>query len=392
MAQARAVAKPERLRNFEAAVERPAGSVVNFPAPTSAPVPRPRSRVDAVDLARGFAVALMILSHGVKGLLDFSQIPAWGMVPIHLVTKFSSTLFILVFGVAMAITQLPHVGTPSWPARRNKLLLRGFVVLFFYKVLTIVEMFALYSKADILKTLSYEAFPVYVEILGFYAIALLWVPLVLPVWKKTPLALKLAAPVALALLAHYLYHHFGFFGSDSLQAILVEHDKHYTWGQLARGPLILVGLLYGEYVLRQGAASWKAWAPLLVGSAALFGAFLLLRDGTLAEAFTAIARNEGKHPPERDFMLFSAGGALALFGIAFLGGKKLAHALSPITLLGKDALQAFVCHIFVLFVFYRYLFSYWKNVSYEQALVLTGVMMGVTALWIRARIFLKDHS
>src|SRR5690606_42071245 len=52
-------------------------------------------RIQAIDLARGIAVTLMVLSHGVKGLLNFGQFTDWGLVPIHLITKFSSTLFFL---------------------------------------------------------------------------------------------------------------------------------------------------------------------------------------------------------------------------------------------------------------------------------------------------------
>ena len=77
------------------------------------PAAEPR-RIEALDLARGFAIALMILSHGVKGLLSFDDFPQWGLVPIHLVTKFSSSLFILVFGISLAVAFLPDVNTARW--------------------------------------------------------------------------------------------------------------------------------------------------------------------------------------------------------------------------------------------------------------------------------------
>ncbi|RZA02488.1 MAG: DUF1624 domain-containing protein, partial [Proteobacteria bacterium] len=149
-------------------------------------MPRKKPRIEAIDFARGLAVTLMILSHGIKGLLTFEQFPAWGLVPIHLITKLSSSLFFLVFGLSLAIVHLPKVGTSQWPEKRTKLLLRGLKILFWYKVLTIVEMFSLYTREDILNTLLYKAFPVYVEILGYYAIALIWIPFALPLWKKAP--------------------------------------------------------------------------------------------------------------------------------------------------------------------------------------------------------------
>lgn len=354
-----------------------------------------RRRIVAIDFARGLAVTLMILSHGIKGLLDFDQIPSWGLVPIHLTTKFSSSLFILVFGIALVVAFLPQVDTPNWPSARNKLLIRGLVILFWYKVLTIVEMVPLYSREDILNTLLYRAFPVYVEILGFYAIALLWVPLTLPIWKKLPLWSKFLVPAAFAWFAFELSRSFDFWGSESLQAILVEHPQHYTSGQLARAPLIFSGFLLGDVIAR---SYWNLkWRSILAGALVGAGALMLFafywdaRSGLYNE-LVLVAKNEGKHPPEIAFMLFSVGGALGLLGLSLFGGEHLARIVRPITTIGQNALQAFIFHIFVLFVFYRYLFDYWRNVSYGHALALTIALILMTAVWIKSTRFIQKHS
>ena len=393
-----------RNRDLAAAAAPETGRVYPLPSASPAlPAERPaltpeakpkQGRIEAIDFARGLAVTLMILSHGVKGLLTFEQFPAWGLVPIHLITKFSSSLFFLVFGLSLAIVHLPAVGTARWPAKRTRLLVRGIKILFWYKVLTIVEMFALYSREDILNTLTYSAFPVYVEILGYYAIALLWIPFALPAWKKTPLALKLAAPLLAGVGAYYA-HHYVDFGSVGLQAILVEHQNHYTWGQLTRLPLVLLGVLVGEFYLwnrdRKGNYFWPS-AISLGAAALLLGAFYWLKETPLAAEFLSFAMNEGKHPPERDFTLFSVGGAFLLLSLSFFGGNFLARALRPITIIGQDALQAFVCHIFVIFVFYRYLFDYFHKTTYEHALLLTGLLIGITAVWIKTVSWVKVRS
>jgi hypothetical protein len=318
------------------------------------------------------------------------------MVPIHLTTKFSSSLFILVFGIALAVVYLPHVGTPRWSAKRKRLLMRGLVVFFWYKVLTIVEMLHLYEPEVILNTLLYKGFPVYVEILGFYALALVWVPFLLPLWRRIPLALQLASPAAIAFLAAYLYRNFDFWGLDIAQAILVEHEDHYTWGQLSRTPLVLVGLLVGDLVRRayHTLGSRLALAGGFAGIGALLWMVFFWRalPGGVHADLVAIAKNVGKHPPELPFMLFSLGGAFLALGFTFAGGERMASWLRPVTVIGSNALQAFIFHIFVIFVFFRFLLDYWHSVSYLFALVLTSALIFMTALWIRANDWVQAKS
>ncbi|MCM2323109.1 MAG: DUF1624 domain-containing protein [Oligoflexia bacterium] len=348
------------------------------------------ARFEAIDLARGIAIALMILSHGVKGLLPFEQIPAWGLVPVHLITKISSSLFILVFGVSLALGYLRAVGTDAWPAKRLRLWMRGVEVLCWYKLLTIVEMAGQYSSDEVLDALLYRAFPVYVEILGFYALALLWLPLVLPLWKRAPLwsrVLSVPAVAALATLLHQLP-----WNAETLQAIFVEHEKHYTWGQLSRAPLVFLGLLLGQGLQwSQAVPRRRLLFSVLLGAAG--GAMLLAlafdAAPELRESLVGIAKNAGKHPPEVPFLLFSVGGAFLVLSLVQAGGRRLAVALRPLTLLGKESLQAFVFHIVVLFIVYRGLFDYWHRVSYSFALSLTALLLGLTVVWVR---FLRGFS
>ncbi len=372
------------------------GSENRRPVKTSIATAGPAvGRIDAIDLARGVAVTLMILSHGVKGLLDFDQIPVWGMVPIHLVTKFSSSLFILVFGVALAVAFVPHTTGSDWPLRRRKLLIRALVVFFWYKVLTIVEMVHLYEPDAILNALLYRGFPVYVEILGFYAIALMWIPFALPLWRKTPTVLQFASPLLAVIAYAWLYRNFDFFGSDVLQALVVEHEDHYTWGQLSRLPLVLLGLVAGDFIARNyRRPGGRMRVTLLFGGIGvlLLGVFTAVSWSEIGERLWSIAMNEGKHPPEAPFMLFSVGGASLILAAALLGGRKLAVWLAPITVIGKNALQGFIFHIFLIFIVFRYLLDYWHSISYGYALALTGIAIIGTAIWIKATRWVQANS
>lgn len=348
-------------------------------------LPTGQGRIEAIDLARGIAIALMIMSHAVSGLLGIRQVPDWGMVPIHLLTKFSSSLFILVFGIALALAWLPKTDAVDWPHRRLRLMLRGLEVLFLYKVLTIVEMLPLYSARDILDTLLYQRFPIWVEILGFYAIALLWLPWVLPLWRRMPLWSRLASPLVIALLAGWLERHFDFWEIEPLKAMLVEHEGHYAWGQLSRLPLVMVGLLIGEVLLR-GYRHPQSRHQLLLGiggaGIVLLLVFLAVSLPGLDEALLAVAWNVGKHPPGLSFMLFSLGGALVILALCLHGGKRAAAWLRPLTLIGSDPLRAFIFHIVVIFLIFRFLLEAWQVYSYPQVLGIGVLLVLATAGWI----------
>ncbi|WP_301003767.1 acyltransferase family protein [Arsukibacterium sp.] len=357
-------------------------------------IPGQTERICSVDLARGIAVALMILSHSVIGMLSFDELPGYGQIPIHLITKFSSSTFVMVFGIALAVAFLPRVGTKQWPRLRLKLLLSGVVVFFWYKVLTVAEMLYLFQPADIVDTLLYRDFPSFVEILGFYAFALMWVPFLLPLWRRTPLILRLLSPAALALLGVWVADNVTFWGSQQLRAIFVEDDDYYVWGQLTRGPLVLLGLLIGEALLWcHGKLRWRlslAGALLLVSSL-LFLSLWWLASPELAQALALIAANVGKHPPDLPFMLFSMAGAFLIIGLCVAGGPLLSKVLYPLTVIGSNALQAFIFHIVVIFVGFRYLMGYWQNVEYHFVLMLTLGLILATAVWIKLVEFVKVY-
>jgi hypothetical protein len=354
--------------------------------PSRAPVQVTVSgRIRAIDFARGLAVVLMILSHGVNGLLPFERFTDWGMVPVHAVTKVASSLFVIVFGIALAVIYVPRTQAPGWTVRRNRLLWRGLVVLFWYKVLTVVELYDSHDRAAIVDTLLYRDFPSYVEILGFYALALLWIPWLLPLWARLPALLRWSSPLVMTLAWYGLSRHWDFWGVPQLQALVVEHPDYYTWGQLARGPLVLVGLLIGGMLLdaRPSPARrrWLAAAIAGTGLVLLMG-FVVWADGPLRPALEAIAKNAGKHPPELGFMLFSVGGAFVLLGLALAGGEALARWLRPVTVIGSDALMAFIFHIVVIFVVFRGWLGYLDTVDYMFALELTVALILATASWI----------
>lgn len=358
-------------------------------------LPKAEGRIEAIDLARGIAIGLMILSHAISGLVGIRNVPEWGMVPIHFLTKFSSSLFIMVFGIALAVAFLSHTQSEDWPRRRLKLWIRAVEVWFWYKALTVFEMLPFYPPSEIVDALLYGRFAIWVEILGFYAIALLWVPLMLPLWARAPLWSRLAAIAGLTALTVWLQS-LTFGGNDILKALLVDHEDHYTWGQISRAPLILVGLLIGEALLRcyfEPAPRRRLVLTLLGLGALMMAGFygLAFASGDVNAAMLAVANNVGKHPPGLEFMLFSLGGALVLLALALAGGAKAAKALMPLTVVGSDALKAFIFHIVMIFLVLRFLLEGEGVYSYPQALGIGGLLIVGAAAWIWLTRWMAAH-
>lgn len=354
------------------------------------------TRITAIDLAKGFAVGLMILSHGVKGLLSFDQFPDWGLVPIHLITKFSSTTFFIAFGLSLAVSFAPATQDPDlWRAKKKKLILRGLVVLFWFKVLTVIELSHLHNPQEILDALFYRQSTSYAEILGFYAIALLWIPLVLPLWQKCSRWIKALIPLALAIIAIFLSQNFDFWQSPQLKALLVEEEGFYTWGQLSRSPFVFLGMFIGSFLKTSDFHNRERHilSGILGGLALLLTiTFLVIYDQQLYSTLLALAMNEGKHPPNVSFILFSLSGALGILALAFLIGEKTAKWLSPFILIGKNTLSAFTFHLTVLFIFYRLVFDLWLKVSYVEALGLSVLLLIMTAFWLILKKWEKEYE
>ncbi len=354
------------------------------------------TRIIAIDLAKGFAVGLMILSHGVKGLLSFDQFPDWGLVPIHLITKFSSTTFFIAFGLSLAVSFAPATQDPDlWPEKRRKLILRGLVVLFWFKVLTVIELAHLHNPQEIVDALFYRQSTSYAEILGFYALALLWIPFVLPLWQKCSRWIKALLPLALAIVAIFVSQNFDFWQSPQLKALMVEEEGFYTWGQLSRSPFVFLGMFIGSFIKTSDFKNRGRFilSGILGGMALLLTVtFLVLYDQQLYSTLLALAMNEGKHPPNVSFILFSLSGALGILAFTFLIGEKGAKWLSPFTLIGKNTLSAFIFHLTVLFIFYRLHFNLWLKVSYLEALGLSVLLLVMTTFWLMLKKWEKDYE
>lgn len=335
-----------------------------------------------MDTARGIAIALMFLSHTVKGLLSHKMIPDYGVVPIHLLTKLSSSLFILVFGFAVAVVFLPKAGTKRWPAARWGLFKRALVVMFWYKVLIVVQMFERAKPERIIETLTWQRFPDFVEILHFYGWFVLLLVVLLPIWRASPLVVRVLFPVVFGVAGWWLHVSFDFWGIWQLKAVIVEHPKTFCFGILTRGSMALAGLLAGDLLLanrdHRVFRHLTAAICIILGCLFVITFFWVYRDALPATLYD-LALNHGKHPPNFPFVTFTFGGALAVLGACLAAPPALLKLGRPFTIVGQESLFCFVFHIVVIFVGYRYLLGLRHDVTYPQALGLTLLVFGSAA-------------
>ncbi len=336
-------------------------------------------RIAGIDIARGIAIYLMIQSHTVKGLMFFRDMPDWGVMPMHTLTKISSSLFVLVFGVTLGVIFLPRTLTDKWYKTRNHLWFRALVVTFWYKVLILVQTFQTRDSQVIIDMLLYRRFPDFVEILNFYSWILLVIPVLLPLWRKMPIWAGLLMTGGLVLLGQLLAAHWDFFGLVQVKAIVVEAPGNFCYGLLTRGPLALFGVFLGDLIGRADNFHIRrrqvVYFCLALGTALLVTFFSLYHQ-EVVKVLTDIARNRGKHPPQFFFISFSLGGSLILLGVCLLIGKKGPWILKPFELLGRESLVCFVFHICVIFIGLRWLLALKRvnrvpQVTYAQALWLT---------------------
>lgn len=349
--------------------------------------PELEQRIKSVDVARSFAIALMVLSHTVKGLMSFEMMPSFGIVPVHFLTKFSSSLFFLTFGAAVAVVYFPKVDDERWPVARWKLVRRALLIMVSYKALAVVQMYERNDWAAIADVLVWKQFPDFVEVLQFYSLFMLVLPFILrPVSRLSVVGLIFLAWM-LGLGSELVRDVWDFGGNWQLQAILVEHRKAFCFGLITRGGFVLAGMAIGQALRRGPEVSSMHADPkarfrqvggtlIALGVAALSTFFVAYRD-EFGNMTAALAKNWGKHPPNLAFLLWSAGGAALVLGL--LLRLEAAGLRSPawLEILGREPLLSFNVHILVVFLIFRGAFGLRHEVTYAGALGLTLVNLGI---------------
>jgi hypothetical protein len=355
-------------------------------------------RIDNLDIARGIAISLMVLSHTVTALNYYTDIPSWGLVPVHLITKFASSMFITIFGITLAVFYVPAYDSDDWPKKRNRLLWRAFNVLLWYKILTWVQMFQTYPKEEVTKALLFERFTDYAEVLNFYWPAMIWIVLLIPFWARWSWHSKMFFILILAFTGVLLHDFFDFFGFWQLKAMLVEYPGTFCYGQFQRGALALFGMLLGGLLvvdIEYGSEGRIKLGLISIGLAITAGiTFYFLTDQSTEyrqEILSKIAQNWGKHPPNLEFMALSIAGAYSLLGFCMFIPRTLTFLFKPFSLIGKEPFFCFNLHLILIFIVFRYIMNLKGAVSYHNTLLIFVSIFIITFLlapintWIKRK-------
>ncbi len=338
-----------------------------------------RERLDNIDMARGFAIALMMLSHTVMALNTYQMLPEVAFMPVHLITKFSSTLFILIFGISIAKFYLPYYHTDKWSAKRNRLLWRGFTILLWYKILTLVQMFQTRTREDIIDTLLFNNFTDFAEVLNFYWLIIILIAIFIPIWIRMNWILRIITIIVVAVSGVLLEKYFDFWGYWQIKAMLVEYPRTYCYGQFQRGAVVLFAMFLGGIFLERAGFNKDKFVlgAVSIGLAVVFGTVFLILAGQSElqtyDILLKISKNWGKHPPNALFMSFSLFGAFSIFGLCLIVPSWLTFLFKPISLIGKEPFFCFNWHLILIFVVFRYIMNLRWDVTYTETILLFAV-------------------
>ncbi len=359
-------------------------------------------RLQSLDFARGLALVLMVVSHGIRlgadPLLLRHTGPLSLMGGILILTKLATPLFVLVSGFALC-----HVFILRRPfdlrATSVRLFRRSVLVFVAYRACVLFESIALSWSGRTAPRLVLAGAPSapssawpdwlvhwwrswgdsWSEILAFYAVIFLVAPILL--WIRGRLGAGFMAAIAALVFGASLALP-PFLGSAGLTAFLVGSKQSSFVPVLVYLPVFLIGMSLADAHSWCGVKRWPPVAFALLVSGALCVAVLV--RGDWHRFLFLIQTDAWKYPPELPFRLFSLAMALVALGLAFALTQRAAGAVA---LPGRYPLFVFVFHYAALFLGLDALWGLRGRLNGSDPLLL-GV--GLTAcVW--AAVYLRQH-
>lgn len=351
---------------------------------------RPKREV-IIDLARGFAVALMILTHVIAITYDHQNGTS---SLVYYIGQFggiaSFTTFLFLSGVSsyFSLLKYPKSEEESIKNAKRRLLGRIAKLLIIYYILAILSGFVnttLYSLPpsvqwgeNLVRTLLFVVVPPFVEYLP--TLMILWLSLVFfrrfyKYLTENPL-LAIFISIVLFLLGQLIYSiNLGSSELNSIKALFGgEGDLHY-FPVLQYFSIFMLGLIFGRFLYNtedkakriRATALWTLATGLIS-----FGVIIIFNQLQLPylDPFSG-----GRFPPTVAFLVFSLFCALAIFLVLSITYKFIPRLIKVfLHYCGVNALELFFFHLVILFG-WKYLTTSVSNPNGAQYLFVSDILI-----------------
>lgn len=310
---------------------------------TAVPAATGRTRITALDQTRGLAIICMILSHFGPGLYERVGIGGTVRDLLDLIGRMATPMFVLIFGLTLAIAYMPKARRDPAPVRRA--LLRRSVMVFACSIVVVLPstLTGLYDEG--MDMGLYRILLQQYSVLSFYTVAI----------AITGLACRFLAPDPLrngALAGSILIFVGTLLGYDSWQPNDGSPDE------LARmlfvsgkyGVLVLLGASWmtmglGEFIRRQLREGRPFRRDILIIAVAMM--LLALSQGRIVGWRTlADLAQQYAAPPQIWFFMLAGGAMLAC--VAVLDRYRIPVAGFVLEHVGRNPLTIYLAHAFVL--------------------------------------------
>lgn len=346
-----------------------------------------KPRLRALDAARGIALVLMIVIHGLALFLEPHQSRAVyaTISALFLFTNIAPPLFVWIFGATMAylllekigdLTQLKKIRAHQWKRAFWIFLSREFLVV-------VVGLWEEKSAHNIIRQLLYLETGEWIEVLNCFLILLLASPWLMRLWRRSPLPARIALMAGFYAVGRALAQVDVPENMVALKNILVgysgdtvagTHPDTFPVFQLS--VFYFGGLLWGQH-LRAAKPRESLSNPLWIGTGLAFFSLIVsvLLAGLPPHGFvTAIAYDQFKYPPNLPYIFYGFAGAILASAAAYWTTEIRETQnliVRAIETLGRNSLFVFSLQYVLLFTFGGIGLNLLKHESFMNSILLT---------------------
>ncbi len=361
------------------------------------PAPIKKKRETMIDILRGIAVAIMVITHVIAITYRGSDATVINIGLFGGITSF--TFFLVLSGISTYLGTL-SLSQEEYQLKKGKALQRTLKIIVAYYLIAFVsafvtlKIFSLPPNAswisgiiEIILLITLPQFAEFLITLAFYSLSVTFLFRFYKFVLRNPL-LAILISIASYGIAHFLaYVDLGSNIANNLKALFVGHI--YSTGQLHSFPILqylpifIFGLFFGKFILNNQTKSLRVRISLIW--LVVFGA--LTFAGSIAFKYlpTQILNplpDEGRFPPSLTFLTLSLSFTLGVVLVYLLVNNFLPKVVKAyLHFLGVNALKLLVFHSLVLFLF-KYLTTNISSPEGSTFLYLTDLVLAYLVVMI----------